>query len=150
MKYRPVLTWEERDIAEKNGIHAKTAEMRIIGGWDRERAITEPVKETIKKKYKEYADMAKENGIPYPLFYKRVHDYKWDPKEAAITPKLTARESARRGHKNRVISEELYALAEKNGINKRTLQARILHLKWEDHVKAATLKPSYGNRVCSH
>ncbi|WP_426981283.1 hypothetical protein [Bacillus pseudomycoides] len=145
MKYRPVLTWEEMDIAKKNGIHAKIAEMRIIGGWDRERAITEPVKETIKKKYKEYADMAKENGIPYPLFYKRVHDYKWDPKEAAITPKLTPRESA---SKNRIISTELYALAERNGISKRTLQARILVLKWEERI-AATLKPNYGNRVCS-
>ncbi|WP_279538735.1 hypothetical protein [Bacillus sp. XF8] len=43
MKYKPVPTWEDYKIAEKNGIGKKNVDQRVNLGWTIEEAITKPI-----------------------------------------------------------------------------------------------------------
>lgn len=56
-------------IAEKNGIPTHLVNNRIRDyGWDKQRAITQPVQKT---DLKEWAKIAKQNGIAYNTFCPR-------------------------------------------------------------------------------
>lgn len=147
MNYKKVATWEDYEIAEKNGISRQNVDQRLVAGWDIRKAITEPILGCFKRKYKKYVDLAEENGIKYPTFYNRVHVYKWSLEEAATTPIMTREDAWEKSRRVRSkIPYEIYVLAKKNGIAKNTLRSRILVLKW-DMETAATLKASKGNRT---
>lgn len=92
--YLPVPTWEQYEIAKNNGISKCNVDQRIIRGWNILKAITRPVNESFAKKYKEELAIAEENGIGYKLFRQRVQTYRWNPYEAAVTPRLTKKEAA--------------------------------------------------------
>ena len=108
------ITPEEYRIAEKNGIKRDTLEKRIrYHGWDKERAITEPIKGS---KYKKWVQLAKKNGISSSVFYQRVNRLNWSIKKAATTPINSTK------HKYpKWIKEEL----KKNGIKYYTFLKRI-------------------------
>lgn len=147
MKYKLVATWEDYETAEKNGISRHNVDQRLAMGWDITKAITEPIKESFKKKYRKYVELAERNGICYPTFYNRVNIYKWSLEEASTTPIMTREDAWKKSRRLRSkIPDEIYILAEKNGIAKNTLQSRVLVLKW-DMKTAATLKASKGNRT---
>lgn len=133
MKYKPVATWEQYEIAEKNGISKVNVDQRInVLGWTLEEAITKPMRVKFRQKYKEYVQLAESKGIPLITFRARVEKHNWDPEEAATTPVMTMKEVAeRRNEKNRIIPKEIYEKARKNGINNSTLKTRILMLNWD-------------------
>jgi len=85
MKYKLVATWEDYEIAEKNGISRHNVDQRLAMGWDLTKATTEPIANSFKRKHKKYVDLAEKNGIKYPTFYNRVNVYKWSLQEAAWT-----------------------------------------------------------------
>jgi hypothetical protein len=113
MDYLPPITPEEYAIAKKNGIPKGYVDKRIEGGWSKERAITEKVKRTGKRrKYPlEIMLLAESNGIDYRTFYYRVNKEK-DPftlEEAATIP-------VGMGQRYRKHPRKWLELAEKNGI----------------------------------
>lgn len=90
-------------LAEKNGICISTYKYRINQlGWDPERAATQPLQDrTVQakaahkasRKYPiELVELAKQNGIPYDVFRKRIAYSGWDMMRAATTPVMTSRE----------------------------------------------------------
>lgn len=133
MKYKPVPTWEDYEIAEKNGISKVNVDQRINAlGWTLEKAITQPMRVRFRHKYKEYVQLAESNGIPFITFRARVENHNWSPEEAAVTPVMTMKEVAeKRNEKNRIIPKEIYEKARGNGINDSTLKTRILMLNWD-------------------
>ncbi|PGX01637.1 hypothetical protein COE40_18895 [Bacillus cereus] len=138
MKYKPVPTDRDYEIAERNGITKNNVDQRVNKlNWSIEDAITKPKYVSLKKKYKKFVELAEQNGISYLNFRKRVVLHKWSPEEAATTPILTYQEVAERNNsKKRIIPKDIYAKARKNGILDSTLQTRILVMKWDMDVAA--------------
>ncbi|PHE19207.1 hypothetical protein COF59_08235 [Bacillus pseudomycoides] len=94
------------------------------------------------ERYEECLKKAKENGIRYMTFYKRIHNKrrKWTLEEAATTPVLTKKEvSERMKEANAKIPDECFEKALSNGISKPTLRTRIFILNWD--MERATTKP---------
>ncbi|MCI0767380.1 hypothetical protein [Bacillus sp. TL12] len=132
MKYKPVPTWEQYEIAEKNGISKVNVNQRIDLGWTIEEAITKPIRVTFRQKHDKYVKLAESNGISFITFRARVETHNWNPEEAATKPVMTAKEAAEKNNENkRIIPKEIYAKARKNGINNSTLKTRILMLNWD-------------------
>jgi hypothetical protein len=138
MKYKPVPTDKDYEIAAHNGISKNNVDQRVNKlNWSIEDAITKPIFVSLRKKYKEFVEMAEQNGISYLNFRKRVVVHKWSPEEAAMTPILTHEEVVERNNsKKRIIPKEIYAKSRKNGILDSTLQTRILVMKWDMNVAA--------------
>ncbi|MBZ4655136.1 MAG: hypothetical protein JG781_2493 [Peptococcaceae bacterium] len=89
-------------LAEQNGICYRTFLWRVNTlGWDPERAATQQLQDRKAQAIKayeksrvyprEYVEMAKNNGIPYDTFRRRVKSG-WDIEKAATLPPLTSRE----------------------------------------------------------
>ncbi|MDM5270497.1 hypothetical protein [Bacillus wiedmannii] len=87
-EYFPVPTWEDYEVAKKNGISRKNVDQRVqYLGWAIERAITTPVlPKRNRPKYMGYAELAEKNGIPYKTFVERVNGLRWSLEQAANTP----------------------------------------------------------------
>lgn len=130
------LTGADYKVAEANGIPRDDAYNRYYRcGWDKERALTEPVGTYVRvtpnmKAWEEWKEVAKKNKITKEMFFNRLNrKKKMTPEDAATRPK---------GYRvGGTISPEIYALAEKNGIPKTTLRNRIFRQKWR-HYRAAT------------
>lgn len=71
------LTVKERAQAITNGINIMTAYNRIRRGWDRQRAVTEPVIV--------WREICNRNGINYSTFQSR-RQYGWSLEDAATIP----------------------------------------------------------------
>ncbi|WP_179865792.1 hypothetical protein [Bacillus pseudomycoides] len=95
MEYNPLPTWDQYEIAEKNGISKSTVYQRInIQGWTVEKAITEPLFVSMKERYSEQWKIAEKNGILYRTFRSRITNLKWSPEEAATILTLSTTECA--------------------------------------------------------
>jgi len=81
VKYKPVPTWEDYEIAKRNGISKNNVDARISINWDIERAITQP----LNKFDKYYVELAKNNGIAYHTYLKRL-SLGWSEIKAATKP----------------------------------------------------------------
>ncbi|AFQ20035.1 MULTISPECIES: hypothetical protein [Bacillus] len=81
MKYKPVPTWEDYEIAKRNGISKTNVDARISINWDIERAITQP----LNKFDKYYVELAKNNGIAYHTYLRRL-SLGWSEIKAATKP----------------------------------------------------------------
>jgi len=138
MKYKPVPTEKDYEIAARNGISKNNVDQRVNKlNWSIENAITKPIYVSLKKKYKEFVELAEQNGISYRNFINRVIVHKWDPEEAATKPILTCQEVVEKlNSKKRIIPKEIFDKARKNGICGSTLQTRILAMKWDMDVAA--------------
>lgn len=108
---------EDFKTAEANGIKACTVRGRVYNlGWSVERAITEPVK--CKQRYcDKIRSIAESNGIPRPLLYIRIAQYKMSPYEASTRP-ISKR-------KNPHETEEVVRTYESNGITKGAFRWRM-------------------------
>lgn len=148
MRYNPVPTWEEYEIAKQNGIKKSTVDQRInVHGWDVEKAISKPLFVSLKVKYAEEWDLAQRNGISYDTFFSRVKRYNWDPNDAATTPVLSPIECTKRAHsKTDIIKPSQYQAALKNGVGKQTLRTRVFVLKWCIE-RAITTPPNIKHRA---
>ena len=82
MKYKPVPTWEDYEIAKSNGISKNNVDARVQSlNWDIEKAITKP----LNKFDKYYVELAKKNGIAYHTYLKRL-SLGWSEIKAATKP----------------------------------------------------------------
>lgn len=78
------ITPEEYEIAESNGIAAKTLDDRIrVLLWDRKKALTQKPQSRHKAKYR---NVAIKNGINEDTFYKRVNNLGMSLEEASSKP----------------------------------------------------------------
>lgn len=78
------ITPEEYEIAAQNGIKRDTLEHRIrYHGWDKEKAITEPVRGS---KQNKWIEIANKNGICRETFNSRIYNCNWSLEEAATIP----------------------------------------------------------------
>ncbi|CAI8880703.1 transposase [Bacillus sp. IT-79MI2] len=146
--YPPVPTWDDYEIAKKNGIPRRNVNQRVqFLGWTIERAITEPIFKSARTKYKGYVERAEKNGIPYKTFIARVNQLKWSLEEAAETHVLSIEEiNNRRLKKKQKITNEQFAIAQSNGILKSTLRTRVFTYKW-DIKRAITTPPNIKHRA---
>ena len=113
MPYNYYITPEEYEEAEKNGITYDHVNTRVRGlGWDKERAITQPVKKYKRKRknLQKWAKVATKNGIPYTTFHSRI-EKGMDHKEAATKPIKCKKEVVRRNEskKNEKYREKVQA-----------------------------------------
>lgn len=124
MKYKPVPTQDDYDLALKNGISRKNVNQRIDYGWSIEKAITKPIGGRGPGRHRGMAQVAVKNGISQPLFsYRRSKGYSLY--DASMIPVKEQREHG-----------SYVRLAEENGIPYNTYIKR-LSLGW-DKEKAAT------------
>jgi len=148
MEYNPLPTWDQYEIAEKNGISKSTVYQRInIQGWTVEKAITEPLFVSMKERYAEQWKIAEKNGILYRTFRSRITNLKWSPEEAATIPTLSTKECVERAQKKiDIIKPNDFARAIKHSVGKATLRERVFRLKW-DLERAITTPPNIKHRA---
>lgn len=128
---------EDFEIARQNGISYSIAYSRFYRyGWDKQRAITEPLRQ--EGPWKTYKDQALANGVPYGMFLRRLHQ--------GLSPEEAIRQGRSLGGRkvNPRISEEMYEMAALNGIGRNTLKCRIFQLRWSD--ERAITEPVHLNK----
>jgi hypothetical protein len=119
------LNPEDFQVAKDNGISYEMVYNRFyILGWQKERAITTPIKRRTWK-WKDYEVACAEVGITRNAFNKRIKDG-WDLKRASTTPFVPYSER----RKNVKVTEEVKAIAAQNGIPEGTLKTRVYQYKW--------------------
>lgn len=145
-----ILTNEDYEIAESNGIERHVLDLRFYAYyWDKERALTEPVRIYKKSKWRR---KAKELGIVSVRTYDRRVNRGWDEERAATEPP-TSKDRMREINREtqRKFSKELYEKLERNGISNDLFRDR-MRRKWTFE-EASTLPPGtqlldyYRNRV---
>ena len=78
------LTGKDVATAEKNGITLTCVHTRLYYGWEKQRAISQPVRKiNVRKKWME---LAERNGIGNGTFNSRVYSYGWGFEKAATEP----------------------------------------------------------------
>jgi len=119
------LTDQDYEIAEQNGISKSAAYQRFYNyEWSKERAITEKINAKESSLYSQYKEKCRQNNVSGDLFRKRLKKG-MSPEEAASKPPEFHRPWGRYGDMS-----ENYKIAEKNGINPRTVRTRIYTMKW--------------------
>lgn len=136
------LTESDYKRAIANGITRDQAYKRFYNlGWDKERAVTEPVNKKVDRKH--WHRIAAEHGISRDAFNTRLHRG-WSEERAATTPKITIEGAQKKAHEAlRKYPIELLQKAVDNGISEQTFRRRIRE-GWGAE-KAAT-KPIYNRQ----
>lgn len=139
------LTPEDFATAKANGISYNNAYHRYyVYGWDKQKAITVPVKKRKEGLWPKYKELAEQHGIKWYTFYDRIRDLGMTPEEAATTP-MPPRTIYRRP--NAKVNGEVIAIAAKNGISERTLKQRVYFYKWEvERAMTTPVDKSKGNK----
>ena len=121
------ISLEDIKRAEANGISESNLKNRInVMYWDKERAITQPIKKREGSKLsKELVLKAEANGISRDILYTRIEKLKWTEERAITTPVGQTW--------IKPISSENKDYIEKaimNGIKVATFWSRVLTLEW--------------------
>lgn len=134
--YNYYITPEEYEIAEKNGICASTLNKRIRElRWEKEVAITTPVRMHDKYGWNMVKEIALQNGITRHVYCDRIKRG-WSLIDAISQPPLSRIESIKRASKvnscfkNKALSEEQREIAALNGISYTVARDRIKRLGW--------------------
>lgn len=119
------LTEEDYKIAESNGISRNTARHRYqYYFWDKDRAITEPVRGYIDKS--KWVKIAEKNGVSRATFHYRMWKYKWSEEKAATTPTATKKQGIEKlRQSNRRYPEWVYEEMKKNNVPQQTFLNRM-------------------------
>lgn len=139
INYSYYISPTEYEQAAQNGISQENLDKRVrLYGWKKERAMREPPRQ--KRNLTAWAEIAKQNGIAYKTFQRRM-GRNWEIERAATQPIANRTELMKMQHeKNRKYPKEYVELAEKNGVQYRTFQWRMIH-GWtlEDATNTRTL-----------
>lgn len=131
--------------AAANGISHKTLTVRIRRhGWDKERAMTQPVQ---RQQRSAWRDTAVANGVSVETFYARIRRG-WTEERAATTP-LTPKPQELAAAARRKYPPELHALRKQNGIGYHTFVSRIIDSGWEP-LRAATEPTWTHEQTCAY
>lgn len=138
-------TLSEKDYqrAISNGIKREMARQRFFDlGWDKERAVTEPVNKKIDRSH--WIQVAAEHGIPRGTFNMRLQRG-WSEEKAATTPKLSISVAHERRHElQRKYPIELLQKAVENGISEQTFRRRVRE-GWNPEIAAT--KPNFSRKL---
>ncbi|HHB2093632.1 TPA: hypothetical protein ACOQ5N_004904 [Bacillus cereus] len=127
-----------RALAQENGISLSTYTRRVNKGMDpyeaatkQPRKYTKQVKEqTWEEQYELWKGIAKKNGIPGPVYYKRI-SLNWSFRKAATHPVMSKKESLKKAHEaSSGLSEKQVKIARENGISRELLRQRLIKLDW--------------------
>ncbi|HFR4146096.1 TPA: hypothetical protein ACHVKB_005419 [Bacillus cereus] len=127
------ITPEEYEVAERNGVCAKTLNKRVRDlGWEKEKAITEPIR-TNGEEWLSIKKIALSNGISRQA-YRQRRIRGWNIEDSCSIPPLPRAECLRRATESskriRVFTDDELKVADENGINRSTLYHRYRGLKW--------------------
>ena len=135
------LTYEDIELAKRNGIGYQTASERVNKlKWSVEKAITTPVKRKEDHLWPKYRDLAAKHQITSNCFYIRMQKG-MSPEQAATTPKVPHTNRRKPGK----ISKKSYEIAAQNGIKRKTLHARVYSYRWP--IERAITEPINTQRV---
>lgn len=143
LQYEEIITEEDYEIAEKNGISRENVYQRVnTYVWDKEDAITIPVRERKSDEgWDEWKNTAIENGIDKRLYISRVRYQGFTRKDAAT------RKRNRRLHKKWTDRE--YEIAKQNGIagNGMSIPNARLALGWTREDAVSVPKMTKGREI---
>ncbi|PEI42556.1 hypothetical protein CN620_08865 [Bacillus pseudomycoides] len=128
-----------RALAKENGISLSTYTRRVNKGIEPYEAATKPTRKYVRQEkntsweeqYEFWKGIAKKNGIPGPVYYKRI-SLNWSFRKAATDPVMSKKESLRRAHEaSSELSEKQVEIAKKNGISRELLRQRLKSPYWK-------------------
>ncbi|MCU5519844.1 hypothetical protein OCA41_05910 [Bacillus cereus] len=137
-----------RTLAKENGISLATYTRRVKKGMDPYEAATQQPRKYVRQKkeqtweeqYELWKGIAKKNGIPGPVYYKRI-SLNWSFRKAATHPVMSKKESLKKAHEaSSELSEKQVEIAKNNGISRELLRQRLIKLDWPLE-KAMTIPP---------
>jgi hypothetical protein len=124
MDYEYELTADDYLIAKENGISRNLAYRRFYqNGWNKQRAITQPVKKGLGS----FKELCEQNGISMGTFYCRI--------QRGLSPEIAATLPVGQKGKRLIpigikITDEIIQQAAKNGISENTLKQRVYNYRW--------------------
>ena len=121
------ITDEDFEVAESNGIKSSTVKNRVYrDGWDIDRAIKQPIEvhDPSCKGWNEWKDKA---VVGKSTYLSRVRKG-WTYEEAALKPPMSLSEASKLKRK---YSEEIYEIAQSNGISPNAVRYRVSQMKWD-------------------
>lgn len=116
------VSFEEFEAAKSIGISRKRVQARIESGWEKERALSEPLR--TQRDLSKWLELAAQNGINKGTFYSRVATCGWTEERAATEPRQYA-SMAKAQQARRVVPLEAAEVARANGISHSTLHTRL-------------------------
>ncbi|MCI6278078.1 MAG: hypothetical protein MR639_15375 [Clostridium sp.] len=119
------ITPEEYKISKENNIPARVLEERIRKcAWDKEKALTQPVKIYKKKTNKYIRELARQNNIAYTTVLYRINKLNMTALQASTLKKIDTRKFLK-PEQRRKYPKEFLELSEKNGISRRLFYYRV-------------------------
>lgn len=136
------LIEEDYQRAKANGIHRERVRERVYNlGWDKERAVTEPINKKIDRTH--WINVAAEHGITRAAFNTRLQRG-WSEEKAATTPKQSFAFAQKKRHEEmRKYPVEYLEEAVRNGITEQTFRRRVRE-GWT-YEQASTVKVYQSN-----
>lgn len=123
ISYYNFISDEEYERAAANGINKDVFRCRVARGWDRERAMTEPLHERKSPYCKTLVNLAAACGVDRMTLYTRVKVYGMSPYKAATTPKKVKKKSI-------YYRPDVFASCTKLGISENAFKWRINYGGW--------------------
>ncbi|MFS0560094.1 hypothetical protein AB1K91_05090 [Terribacillus sp. 179-K 1B1 HS] len=127
MQWNVFISDEDYRIAESNGIKPSTLRARIRDyHWDKQDAITRPVKDYKYTPWARWKDVCRQNGISRQRFRQRISEQGWSEEKAATTPiqdTMASLVAARA--KKQIITDEVLQIMLQNGLCKETVHSRL-------------------------
>ncbi|WP_144508288.1 hypothetical protein [Bacillus mycoides] len=151
--YDYYITPEEYKAAARNGINRRALNERIRNlGWDKDTAMTKPLRSSNSTGWCKVKEIALKNGICRQTFYARMKKG-WKLIEAISRPPINKYQALKLAEKinywieNKVLSDEQAEIASLNGVSYRLARERVKRLKWT--VEEAITTPVLTRSECA-
>ncbi|MDO6634108.1 hypothetical protein [Bacillus thuringiensis] len=151
--YDYYITPDEYERAERNGINRRVLNERIRNlGWDKDIAMTKPVRRSNATGWCKVREIALKNGISRKTYYARMKKG-WKLIDAISKPPINKYQALKLAEKanywseNKVLSDEQAEIASLNGVSYRVARERIRRLKWS--VEEAIATPVLTRSECA-
>ncbi|MEN3134544.1 hypothetical protein [Bacillus cereus] len=151
--YDYYITPDEYERAERNGINRGVLNERIRNfGWDKDTAMTKPVRTRNATGWCKVREIALKNGISHKTYYARIKKG-WKLIDAISKPPINKYQALELAEKanywsgNKVLSDEQAEIASLNGVSYRVARERIRRLKWS--VEEAITTPVLTRSECA-
>ncbi|MEN3133820.1 hypothetical protein ABDI49_25530 [Bacillus cereus] len=151
--YDYYITPDEYERAERNGVNRRVLNERIRNlGWDKDIAMTKPVRSSKATGWCKVREIALKNGISRKTYYARMKKG-WQLIDAISKPPINKYQALELAEKanywsgNKVLSDEQAEIASLNGVSYRVARERIRRLKWS--VEEAITTPVLTRSECA-
>ncbi|MBW3493233.1 hypothetical protein [Bacillus sp. FDAARGOS_1420] len=151
--YDYYITPDEYERAERNGINRRVLNERIRNlGWDKDTAMTKPVRTSNATGWRKVREIALKNGISRQTYYARMNKG-WKLIDAISKPPINKYQALRLAEEanywigNKVLSDKQAEIASLNGVSYRLACERVKRLKWS--VEEAITTPVLTRLECA-